>query len=384
VAFLADWLPPGRVLDVCCGYGRHARGLRALGWEVVGVERDPDAAAAAGALCLDARELDRVEGGFDAVICMWASFGMFSAEENRELLRAMKAKLRPGGRLVLDVWNRRFFESRQGTRELRPDIVETSVVEDGRRRMRIDYGDESEEMDHELFTAEQLRELVGLPCVCERAADDDPRLLLVFAERGGWLPPHVYEEHYLAADDPRAQSGFGGDEARWEAARRSIAEAIDRPGSFLDVGCANGYLLESLVRWSRHLLEPYGLDSAPGLVELARRRLPHWADRIFLGDALTWEPPHRFDFVRTELVYAPEDRQPELVQRLLDDVLAPGGRLIVCGYGSPRSNLPTHPVRELVRVFGHEPLHELTGEAPEGGLLVEIAVLGALAFVPGF
>src|SRR5205823_1689004 len=131
-----------------------------------------------------------------------------SAEENRELVRAMKAKLRPGGRLVLDVWNRRFFESRQGTRELRPDIVETSVVEDGRRRVRIDYGDESEEMDHELFTAEQLRELVGLPCVCERAADDDPRLLLVFAERGGWLPPHVYEEHYLAADDPRAQSGF--------------------------------------------------------------------------------------------------------------------------------------------------------------------------------
>ena len=38
VAFLAEWLPPGRVLDVFCGYGRHARGLRALGLEVVGVE----------------------------------------------------------------------------------------------------------------------------------------------------------------------------------------------------------------------------------------------------------------------------------------------------------------------------------------------------------
>lgn len=43
-----------------------------------------------------------------------------------------------------------------------------------------------------------------------------------------------------------------------------------------------------------------GLDFASKLVELARRRLPRWADRIFLDEALTWEPPSRFDFVRTE------------------------------------------------------------------------------------
>jgi SAM-dependent methyltransferase len=308
---------------------------------------------------------------------MWASFGMFSAAENRALLEAMKAKLRPGGRLVLDVWNHRFFQSRQGRRELLPGIVETSIVEGGRRRVLIDYGDERGELDHELFTPAELRELVGLPCVYEQADDDEARLLMVFSDRGGWFPPHVYEEHYLRGEDPRAQSGFGGDEARWKAARRPIAEAVDRPGSFLDVGCANGYLLESLVRWSRHRLEPYGLDSAPALVELARERLPRWADRIFLGDAPTWELPQRFDFVRTELVYAPKRRQAELVERLLADVVAPGGRLIVCGYGSPRSNVPTHPVCELVRSFGYEPALELVGIAPEGGPLVEIAVIEA-------
>jgi SAM-dependent methyltransferase len=53
VSFLAQWLPPGRVLDVCCGFGRHKRGLEERGWEVVGVERDPDVAAAAGALGLN-------------------------------------------------------------------------------------------------------------------------------------------------------------------------------------------------------------------------------------------------------------------------------------------------------------------------------------------
>jgi hypothetical protein len=36
------------------------------------------------------------------------------------------------------------------------------------------------------------------------------------------LGADVYEEHYLASDDPRRQSGFGGDEVRWEAARRPL------------------------------------------------------------------------------------------------------------------------------------------------------------------
>jgi SAM-dependent methyltransferase len=193
-----------------------------------------------------------------------------------------------------------------------------------------------------------------------------------------WWPVEVYEEGYLASDDPRRQSGFGGDEARWEAARRPIVEAIDRDGSFLDVGCANGYLLESIVRWSERRIEPYGLDFSPRLVALARARLPHWAGRIFLGDVLEWEPPRRFDFVRTELVYAPEERRPELVGRLLGRVVEPGGRLIVCGYGSPRSGLPTDPVRRLVRAFGHEPELELEREAPEGGgPIAELAVLRA-------
>jgi SAM-dependent methyltransferase len=193
-------------------------------------------------------------------------------------------------------------------------------------------------------------------------------------------PVEVYEEHYLASDDPRRQSGFGGDEARWETARRPIVRAIDRPGSFLDVGCANGYLLESLVRWSPHELEPYGLDFSARLVELARARLPQWAERFFVGEALGWKSPRRFDFVRTELVYAPEERRRELVERLVERVVAPGGRLIVCGYGSPRSGVPTHPVRRIVREWGYEPVLELVEEAPEGGgAIVELAVLGVAA-----
>ena len=188
----------------------------------------------------------------------------------------------------------------------------------------------------------------------------------------------IFETAYLEGKNPRAQSGFGGDAARWEAARRPIADVIDRAGSFLDVGCASGHLLESVVRWSAHRVEPYGLELSPGLAELARRRLPQWADRIFVGNALTWEPSQRFDFVRTELVYVPEARRRELVERLLNRIAAPGGRLILCGYGSPRRGVAPDPVRATVRSYGLEPELELEVEAPEGGgPIIELAVLRA-------
>jgi SAM-dependent methyltransferase len=149
----------------------------------------------------------------------------------------------------------------------------------------------------------------------------------------------LHEAKYLAGTNPRQQSGFGRDARDWERFRRPVAAAIDRGGAFLDVGCASGLLMEDVVAWAReggHRVEPYGLDISEKLAELARRRLPQWRDRIFVGNALFWEPPARFDFVRTELVYVPPSRRRELAERLLERFVAPGGRLILCSYGSSR------------------------------------------------
>jgi hypothetical protein len=129
----------------------------------------------------------------------------------------------------------------------------------------------------------------------------------------------IFEAAYLAGDNPRAQSGFGGDEA-----------------------C-----------------------------------LPQWPDRLVVGNALTWSPPRRFGFVRTELVYVPADRRRQLVERLLEEVVAPAGRLIVCGYGCPRSGVLPDPVCATVRSWGFEPELEPCAPAPEGGPIVEVAALGA-------
>ena len=149
----------------------------------------------------------------------------------------------------------------------------------------------------------------------------------------------LHETKYLAGTNPRQQSGFGRDAHDWERFRRAVVAPIDRDGSFLDVGCANGLLMESVAAWALedgHRVEPFGLDISEKLAALARRRLPQWRDRVFVGNALFWEPSARFDFVRTELVYVPPSRRREYVDRLLERFVAPGGRLLICSYGSSR------------------------------------------------
>lgn len=161
---------------------------------------------------------------------------------------------------------------------------------------------------------------------------------------------------YLAGDNPRSQSGQSGDDAHWTHARSLIADAIERDGTFLDIGCASGYLMECLQRWTAergHRIEPYGLDIAPELAMLARQRLPHWASRIFVGNALSWQPPMRFDVVRTGLEYVPVHRQRDLVERLLNEVVAPDGRLIIGTYNEERDDLRIGPSQqEMIAAWG--------------------------------
>jgi hypothetical protein len=120
---------------------------------------------------------------------------------------------------------------------------------------------------------------------------------------------------YLSAATPQGGSGSSRDAAGWEYARSLLADAVEPGQSFLDVGCANGHLMESMATWAG--VEPYGLEISAELAELARRRLPQWADRIWVDNAIDWTPPRRFDVIRTGLDYVPAPRQRELVEHLL-------------------------------------------------------------------
>jgi SAM-dependent methyltransferase len=188
VRFLTDVLPLPeftRVLDVPCGTGRHLRALAARGYRMTGVDNDPAAVAHAGldAVTGDLRELDSLPSDYDAVINMWASFGYFDAAENERVLDSFARRLRSGGRLVLDVHNRAFFESHAGEREIRPGIVERSTMRGDRRRVELDYGDcHVDVFEWQLYVPEELYTVGqrhGLTPLLTVAAPELPTMQLV-------------------------------------------------------------------------------------------------------------------------------------------------------------------------------------------------------------
>ena len=108
-------LPRGaRVLDLCCGVGRHSVLLAKAGLRVTGFDQSGSYLAAARRAARkkgleaefvrgDMRRLP-FEGAFDAVVNLWTSFGYFPRlEDDRGALRGMLRSLKPGGRLVLEM-----------------------------------------------------------------------------------------------------------------------------------------------------------------------------------------------------------------------------------------------------------------------------------------
>jgi len=112
---------PGRVLDLCCGPGRHSIALASAGVHVTAVDRNADylsqlrTRAATTSLAIETVRADMREfvrpGAFDAALCIGLSFGYLERDdEDVTVLRNLRRSLAPGGRLVLDaptpVWPR--------------------------------------------------------------------------------------------------------------------------------------------------------------------------------------------------------------------------------------------------------------------------------------
>jgi hypothetical protein len=155
----------------------------------------------------------------------------------------------------------------------------------------------------------------------------------------------LLEPAYLRAATPEGGSGFGGGPQAWRVRRSMIVEGLDRDGTFLDVGCANGLLMESVHAWAAErgrVIEPYGIDLAPGLVGLAQRRLPRWAGRIEVGNALSWRPRdgRRFTFAHILAETVPRARFGDLARHVLDTMVEPGGRLLLSVYQASEGTLP--------------------------------------------
>lgn len=154
---------------------------------------------------------------------------------------------------------------------------------------------------------------------------------------------------YLRADTLAGGSGFGGSQREWESVRGVLADAIDTSrtkSSFLDLGCANGHLVQSMINWGADRgveVSVHGVDVAPELIERAQALHPDRADRFWVGDACRWEHPDgtRFDLVHLLLDVIPVERHRRVIHHLLTRVVAADGRLLLSQYGQVRPSMST-------------------------------------------
>ncbi|GCF10398.1 class I SAM-dependent methyltransferase [Dictyobacter arantiisoli] len=105
--------PGDHLLDLCCGYGRHALALARYGCIVTGQDLSPSLLQKAqdeakkqqvhvNWIQSDMRTIP-FEASFDAVISMFTSFGYFqSDEEDQKVLSQISQALKPGGLFLLE------------------------------------------------------------------------------------------------------------------------------------------------------------------------------------------------------------------------------------------------------------------------------------------
>jgi SAM-dependent methyltransferase len=113
------------VLDHGCGQGRHCRGLRDIGYAVVGLDYSRTLISMAGAeagrvdsdipyVRGDMRYLPLRDSVFTWVLSLFGSFGYLSDTDNLEVLKEIRRVMKCRGKLLLDIWNKEFALKKSG------------------------------------------------------------------------------------------------------------------------------------------------------------------------------------------------------------------------------------------------------------------------------
>jgi ubiquinone/menaquinone biosynthesis C-methylase UbiE len=109
--------PGAKILDLCCGHGRHSLELAKRGYDVTGQDLSSNFLAMAEESAVkagvnvslvhgDMREIN-FEDEFDAVIMMFTAFGVLETdEENQKVISAVSISLKKGGKFLMDFANR--------------------------------------------------------------------------------------------------------------------------------------------------------------------------------------------------------------------------------------------------------------------------------------
>tara|TARA_Y100000031_G_C8093411_1_gene325253 strand:- start:145 stop:783 length:639 start_codon:yes stop_codon:yes gene_type:complete len=136
-------------------------------------------------------------------------------------------------------------------------------------------------------------------------------------------------------------AGPDDDFEQWTRMRFFVSKAINRKGSILDIGCANGFLLRCLQEWSDYKLEMYGIDRNRDLINQARKLFPEQTDNFISKDLFDLSKnnekltqygiPARYDFIYWNVwgnLKFESENDINTVRYLLG-IVSNGGRLIL-------------------------------------------------------
>ena len=178
--------PGSRVLDLCCGQGRHCVPFAQHGYRVTALDLSAaylDLARQAARshnveLEIVSADMRRIpfEDHFDAIVNLYSSFGYLESEaDDAEVLKSVAKALKPGGRLFLDMLNREWAIANYIQNDWHSDPDGTLYVE--RRdfdlltsRMRVRFtivgpdGDRRESVGHNirLYTLTEITRMLSL------------------------------------------------------------------------------------------------------------------------------------------------------------------------------------------------------------------------------
>jgi SAM-dependent methyltransferase len=207
--------PPARIADIPCGSGRHSLALAQRGFSVFGLDLNEEFIAAAQhqvsakypAAQFVAGDMRNASGGpYDAMLCLYHSFGFFSDSENWQFIQTWGELIKPGGFFVLDIWNRDRILSQpepertwQASDELQ--VTEQRAFDPLTGRATIHYiytyanGEQyTYDASHRLYTFTEIRDLfsqagLALHSVYGSLSGEpytlDSRRLVVFGRKNG-------------------------------------------------------------------------------------------------------------------------------------------------------------------------------------------------------
>lgn len=164
---------------------------------------------------------------------------------------------------------------------------------------------------------------------------------------------------------------YGESDAMWSGSVNTaladvVAELELEPGTALDLGCGEG---ADALWLARHGWQATGLDISTVAVERAQaaaksQGLPAEQARFATADLTSWNSAQQFDLVAASFLQSPVEFDRQQALRVAQDLVAPGGRLLVISHASfPQWAQDHHEDAE------HEAKHEATTPESELELL---------------